>query len=49
MKQLGTPSAVVVDDDAIILTDAANILKDASFRVFTAMHAEGGSGIAGGE
>ena len=40
MKQLGTPSAVVVDDDAIILTDAANILKDAGFRVFTAMHAE---------
>ena len=39
MTQLSTsPYALVVDDDAIILTDAAAILEDAGFRTLTAMN-----------
>ena len=40
MTQPAKPSAIVVDDDAIVLTDATSILEEAGFRVFTAMDSE---------
>ncbi len=39
------PYALVVDDDALILTDAAQILEDAGFRPLTAMHADEAIGL----
>lgn len=36
METSTTPYALVVDDDALILMDASEILKDAGFRVFEA-------------
>jgi DNA-binding NtrC family response regulator len=36
MEKSTTPYALVVDDDALILMDASEILKDAGFRVYEA-------------
>ena len=36
------PLALVVDDDAVILSDASAILQEAGFEVLTAMHADEG-------
>ncbi len=40
MSNEAPPFALVVDDDAVILSDAVAILEEAGFRVLTAMHAD---------
>ena len=40
MSEQDEPSALVVDDNAVILTDASAILQEAGFEVLTAMHAD---------
>ena len=40
MSDTNAPFGLVVDDDAVILTDACQILEDAGFRVLTAMDAD---------